>query len=644
MLILIIGFSYFTFSLPSKCAREEMPAEEVKTFMKELAQYVEKYHLKKNPASPQMGMVYEYMDTSRIGKTGQWIQGEALDTMHDGAWYAAAIAQAYTATKDEYYLDFLNKYQIPFYTNILNNSDTLFKDGLDGRKSATAKRGTFQRSHKYMGEKGFCPYFWDDGSSVSLERDFRDTGQHPYECVDYYLLDGEQNQYFRLNGFSLGCSNHMAQDLAVMLMQVWLITRNPEVAEAAKNLQASRMLHHGHIPMVDAAAALTNKDAELMAHVPAVINWMPDNHYTRILGSLEQDETLHIPGFADDQEYNYYFTIAKEGGALNRAIAMRTIYDAFTHPMLIRYWSDSQEVPAGMNRFDLASFPAKNGKMVSYRSEQDGPMGSRMGPQNMVVCGWALQALRKYPGIWEERYHQQFPADLLVRFLDEAPEIDGKLDNGYSEQMEIDGVKIRLASDRNNLYLFGQTDVSTAEITLYSQSDSAGAHAILTIREDGTVTAKNNSGELLVHEAKIVSRDEGFIFEIRLPYTIVKQQKKWANGIEHGRYSVRVGESGRNFYLLSTEQPVAKRRGEAVVQVKESLLKELVGGLHTWRRIFKEKGYIPTGIGASKVADTEWDSLSDAGGYAHLIAAASQYLLYLDDKFDWEEEGIPEVK
>jgi len=35
------------------------------------------------------------------------------------------------------------------------------------------------------------------------------------------------------------------------------------------------------------------------------------------------------------------------------------------------------------------------------------------------------------------------------------------------------------------------------------------------------------------------------------------------------------------------------------------------------------------------------DELSDTGGYAHLISAASQWLLYLDGKKDWQTHRIP---
>ena len=59
-----------------------MTADETKAFMKQLLRYVEQHHEKTDPKSPQRGMVYEYYDT----KDKRWVQGEGLDTMHDGAW------------------------------------------------------------------------------------------------------------------------------------------------------------------------------------------------------------------------------------------------------------------------------------------------------------------------------------------------------------------------------------------------------------------------------------------------------------------------------------------------------------------------------------------------------------------------------
>src|SRR5688500_17818370 len=61
-----------------------LTAEQTRAFMKALARYVEANHIKKDARSPQRGMVYEYFDPKRKGQLDQWVQGEALDTMHDG--------------------------------------------------------------------------------------------------------------------------------------------------------------------------------------------------------------------------------------------------------------------------------------------------------------------------------------------------------------------------------------------------------------------------------------------------------------------------------------------------------------------------------------------------------------------------------
>jgi hypothetical protein len=51
-------------------------------------------HLCQDAKSPMRGMVYEYLDVARKGQYDQWVQGEGLDTMHDGAWLAAALVSA----------------------------------------------------------------------------------------------------------------------------------------------------------------------------------------------------------------------------------------------------------------------------------------------------------------------------------------------------------------------------------------------------------------------------------------------------------------------------------------------------------------------------------------------------------------------
>ena len=79
-----------------------MDAAETRAFMKSLAQFAVAHHMKTNAASEQRGMMYEYWDHTRAGKLGEFIQGEGLDTMHDGAWFAVAMVNAYRATGDKF--------------------------------------------------------------------------------------------------------------------------------------------------------------------------------------------------------------------------------------------------------------------------------------------------------------------------------------------------------------------------------------------------------------------------------------------------------------------------------------------------------------------------------------------------------------
>src|SRR3954466_3778387 len=111
-----------------------MNAEETRAFMKQLAQYVFDHHLKKTEGSAQRGMTYEYFHVTRAGQFDQFIQGEALDTMHDGAWFAVAMVNAYRATGDALYKEILTRWQLPFYLKMLNHSDELFDSARNDAK------------------------------------------------------------------------------------------------------------------------------------------------------------------------------------------------------------------------------------------------------------------------------------------------------------------------------------------------------------------------------------------------------------------------------------------------------------------------------------------------------------------------------
>jgi len=624
-----------------------LTADETRQFMHELARFVFDNHLKKDPDSPQRGMVYEYFDTRRKGQFDQFVQGEGLDTMHDGAWLAAAMVNAYRATGEEFYKEFLTKWQLPFYLKMLNHSDELFTGkGAVAREGATPwdKPWAFQEH-----EKGFVPYFWDDGGSVSLERRFSKDPLGIRPCADRFAAAGKPNPRFLLDGYSLGMSNHMAQDLGVMVQLAWLLLRESddpaekkladEVAEAARNLHECRVRHFGPIPMCVAPAALATGDAELMRRVPPPDDeryWTPSNHYVRFLVDFKPGQQMPLPGFADDQQYRYYYGIARTGGTVPKPLAFKTVYDAYTEPQLYRYYSDDAPVPAGINRFDLHQITGHDGKLDDYRSGRKGPyggprpIGSRFGPQNMVCCGWALQILDAMPGIWEEPYERAFREDLRSVLWD-IPRTAEPMATP-PERISFESGSVSLTYQRTNLDLI----VSLAKgresmvVKLHPEPDAKGDPAVVTLRRDGTVTAVSPGGDSLrVNVQSNRETPDGLVHRrLTLPFTVVKGQEPWMNVVDHGRYSIAVDGTVCNVYVAGREKCV-----EAWLE------HELGAGLRTWRAIFREVGYIPTGIGTSG----RWHGISDSGGYAHLISACAQWLLYLDGKRDWELHHVPQM-
>lgn len=488
-----------------------MSAEEARGFMKTLAQHAVAHHMKKAEGAPQRGMMYEYLWWKNREKPGHFVQGEALDTMHDGAWFACAMANAFRATGDPYYKEILLKWQLPFYLKMLNEGEKFFSDEpVDIRPEL---KDTWKNSKEWLlqrRENGFVPYWWDDGESVSLEMAGRKSEQPFFPATN--RLAGKPNPDFRLDGYSHGSSNHLAQDLGVLLVQAWLTLKDSEdagekallsqIAEAARHLEECRTRHGSPaIPAVLAAVALCTGDESALKKLP---DWSKaeghpqKNHYFAAVRDFKPDAKAPLPGFADDQEYLYYAGVVKHHG-MTAPLAYQLALDAFTHPLLFTLYSDDAPVPPGINLFDLYPFYFVNGKPLWLRSERKGPrkgpapVGSRFGPQNMVVCAWALQAMRTLP--------------------------------------------------------------------------------------------------------------EGAAFPARIQQAI------------HGL-------------------PGEKLHPD----VKAWLEQEVGGGLRTWQAIFKEYGYVPTGIGAQNSAiGVPKDEFSDTGGYAHLISAAAQWVLYQEGKADWEK-------
>ncbi len=202
--------------------------------------------------------------------------------MHDGAWFGVALARAAMVTGDRWYRDLLLRELLPLYLKMLNHSDELF----DPSRNDADQPVPVTWEGRQLGperEQGFVPDWWNNGLSVSLEMLNRRDGVRRLTLPGRDELKETGDPECRLSGHSLGMSNHMAQDLAVLLQAAWKLLadrRDPEevalrtaIGEAARHLEAGRARRgHPNIPAVVAAYARANDDAAAEARLPA-LNW-----------------------------------------------------------------------------------------------------------------------------------------------------------------------------------------------------------------------------------------------------------------------------------------------------------------------------------------------------------------------------------
>src|SRR5581483_1501902 len=221
----------------------------------------------------------------------------------------------------------------------------------------------------------------------------------------------------------------------------------------------------------------------------------------------------------------------------------------------------------------------------------------------MICEGWALQILREHPGIWEERYRREFGNMVRVEIHDPAPGAERPV---RWAPVKLESADVEVSARRYALVLRVRRQAAAGEITVHVRPDGKGSSAVVRYRGDQDVQVTNDRGEPLFYRRFDAGPEGGFV--LFLPYAVVKQQKAWGNGIEHGVCSLRAGAQTVNLYLASPE-----------AQVRDWLAYDLGMGLRTWEGIFRSQGYVPTGIGAG-----DWDRYSDSGGYAHLLSAASQ--------------------
>lgn len=574
---------------PAEVNPRDWPNERLIASMRELTDYVYAHHVVRDPRRPIYGMTYEFF------KDGRQTQDFPLDSMHDGAWFANAMITAQRADPAGNYLPRALKYQVPFYLNILLNSDRLFPD--------FGKTDEDNRAPDHP-IKGRIPLAWDDGQGWELTAD-----RH---C---------RRDYNRTQG-----PNHLAQDVADMLMNAWLATRDPQIARALMLLNVYRRDYSGTVPVIAFAAGITSGDRKLTRAAPPP-RFSPGD--LPGYAGLYQQNAEPLAAYDDPLGWTYgqANAIAAIDGAMPDDYVLFCAARALGHEQCMELFFDDRSYAYGMHLFDIQNQPRfiqGAGRLDGYVSKAKVKFGGR-GIQMAWVAAGILPELRRRPRLWERYYREHFANEPLVRIVDRPPPTTAKYDKAYdaSTPLTAPGIKINFLSDPKNLHVLVETDRPSVTFSIRNAGPVAGAaitgRFTISFAGGGHVDALNSKGELLLC-ASAFSREAhagNRTAELRVPYSVVPGQNQWINGVDNGRYVVSIDGASNpvTVYMLSDPQRVVHRL-EAMS----------LGAIATWHGIWKELGIIPSGYRGPVLADHGWE-WSDTGNYAHLIRTIALILI-----------------
>jgi hypothetical protein len=559
--------------------------KQLRDFMHELIDFVYDHHVVRDPARPVFGMTYEFY------RDGKQVQQFGLDSMHDGLWLTVAMLTAHRAEPTAGHLDRVLTYNVPFYVNMLLHSDELFP-----KKEPTGEdRGPIAAT-----QKGWIPRGWDDGLG------FEKTSKRPL-APSYFTP-----------------SNHLAQDVADGLLNVWFTTRDPRIGEALRPLAEFRRQQKQNIPPLVFATAVTSGDTQGYERIK------PRAFEARSLigyrGMFElADESL--ASYNDGLAWDYDIALARHllRGEPMDDFAVAAAASAYGQYLGMELFYDDRPWPRGLHLFDIQGqpkFQQGTGRLDKYCSTAKVVYGAR-GVQFAAIAQAVLPTLRKHPELWQRLHDGKYPKEPIVRIVD-APT---KRDYFGSATLTRGETKLHLSSDTKSLHVLIEGRQPAVKFTI-RHADIPGAPIATIDITGGKAVAKNDRGDDLIIAALPSSED----IELAIPYTVVPGQKPWMNGVENGRYAISLnGATGSEqvVYMLSSGQ-----------RIIEHLEADVVGTIETWHSIWKSHGLIPSGITSLDPAATHGFAISDAGNYAHLIRSIA--LLLIDRQGTSEAELIAE--
>lgn len=331
------------------------------------------------------GMAYEFV------RDGKHVQDFGLDSMHDGAWLMSALVTAHRIDSDGGYLEKAQRFQVPFYVNVLSNSDRLFPHMIP-------REGQEEFNQPI---KGWAPRGWDDGPGIDLVagKPFS-SGVISHE--NGTVIERDENGKFQHAYFT--SSHHLLQDLADSLLNVWLTTRDPKVAQAILLIHENRMKHGRRIPVVQKAAGLTN-DLPKLAGRPHPPEFDPAQALRPLWQGVVENETVMSGRYDDGLAWTYQEESARA------ALSGERIAPGFVANAVGRVYAQTLATeaffgPAYRHGFtlDTRGVAFENGRLVRH-SDGNGMLFSR-GIQYAWIAAALLPEFQAHPQAWNEGINQ----------------------------------------------------------------------------------------------------------------------------------------------------------------------------------------------------------------------------------------------
>lgn len=552
-----------------------------------LTDYVYANHVVTGLHRKTYGMTYEFY------RDGRKYQVYGLDTMHDGSWMATAMALMQRAVPDGRFLERALRYQVPFYGNLLLNSDRVFPN-------KPVRKG---QDKKPLEEpvRGWVPRGWDEGIGFDLR-----TGE-PLEKDSFYTP-----------------SNHLAQDLAMMLMSVWISTRNALLPEACGCLYRYRKEYFGDIPVVAFGYGFMTDDEALQRSYPTEVFDPTRNRFFQAFYELRK-KSLEVPADSLDWAYQAACATASRTGSLSPELAWKVAQDVHNAAWALELFFGQRPWPLGLYPFDIQGHPAiENGRFGAHVDDTAYFFGAR--PAQGSGLGLAVMpALREHPEVWERRHRASYTNDRLVRIVDRPPSPEAFLGavGAGTTVFSNEVTRVRMIADPMNLHIAVESKASAVNLLLMPadavEGEANGAKWAFSPRG---IHARNILGEPLELESA-GARGRPWRAACRVPYGAVQGQKPWLTGVDHARYRLVAGSETQTIYLLS--------RPERIMRRLETLA---LGTLATWHEVWLKEGFIPSGWAPDDQPVGPW-KVSDAGNTAHLIRCAAYWLIDRAGQSEW---------